>query len=763
MHHCRGPEQREQHAEQQREVHRLTEVHELDRFVLVSDELAVLTRLARVPGQRRGPGRAGCRPDEQCVERPLGALGRTVGPAGAGRALCAGEPGQRHRGSGAEAAGAEAARKGGPAGHPELLGTRGPGQRVGNSDGDHAARNRPDAAHGRGAQDDLPVAVRQVAVHGRDQRPPADRLDRDGAHMTAVDLEFGDRGPRDLRDLAVLQQAGQQQVPDRPACPEPLVGELRLEGRAVQRGRGDKCVQAGAENGGAAQRGQRQHAAEQRGAHRDRFPAAPPLERVPDPDQGGRRCSGPGHRPDHRQWVQARRRGAAPRPGIAHGRPGRQRYHGHQRARRSDHGDERVDDHRTGRLCGQPGLSDRCQRGQQRCEGHRPGGAEAADDGRAQQAERHELAAAQAQGGQCLPVVGVGDELPGRGLADDRQPGQPGQRGQRPPAGGLRTDPALHRGRVDIQVVGPERVQRPQVGLECGQVGGTALESHVVGLEHQRVRVHRRRVGRGREQVVAATDSRGELVLGHHETHDPEALRGDISDPDLAGAYLHLGLGRRPHCDHRADPHAVVPGQRVGGKHLARPGLIGHPPGEQLDHPGQAGRGNLEDPERAGVDPLGARVAARIEVRRAKCRRHLRYLRDAGERRQLVRAVDDGVVTVPGDELGERRYRPPGGRRRGHHEPAGQGDQGGQYQPGLPVLPHLRPQQHGDSTHGSLPIPVLATVSRADRIGKVGSNKRAVVLTPRRTAAAEAPAARPGYHHRAERYELRGRQRVTSG
>ena len=66
----------------------------------------------------------------------------------------------------------------------------------------------------------------------------------------------------------------------------------------------------------------------------------------------------------------------------------------------------------------------------------------------------HELPRPQAHRGQGLAIILLGDELPGGGLPDDGQPGQRGQAGQHPPAHGLRPDRALHRGSVDIQVVG---------------------------------------------------------------------------------------------------------------------------------------------------------------------------------------------------------------------------------------------------------------------------------------------------------------------
>ena len=91
-------------------------------------------------------------------------------------------------------------------------------------------------------------------------------------------------------------------------------------------------------------------------------------------------------------------------------------------------------------------------------------------------------------------------------------------------------------------------------------------------------------------------------------------------------------------------------------------------------------------------------------------------LGNAGQRRQRVAAVDDGVVAMPGEEAGEGGRGPSCGRRRGHHQPGHEGDQGGQGQPGPPVLPELRTEQHGNGTHGNLLVRA-PTGSLAHRAG----------------------------------------------
>src|SRR5262249_42281018 len=94
-------------------------------------------------------------------------------------------------------------------------------------------------------------------------------------------------------------------------------------------------------------------------------------------------------------------------------------------------------------------------------------------------------------------------------------------------------------------------------------------------------------------------------------------------------------------------------------------------------------------------------------------------------------AVDDGVVAVPREEAGKGGRGATSGRRGGHHQPAHQGDQGGQGQPGLPVLPDLRTEQHGNGTHGNLPVRGLMG-SLAHRAGSArwAATGSEVVLPP---------------------------------
>jgi hypothetical protein len=108
-------------------------------------------------------------------------------------------------------------------------------------------------------------------------------------------------------------------------------------------------------------------------------------------------------------------------------------------------------------------------------------------------AERHELPHPQAHRRQGQAIILISDELPGGGLPDDGQPGERGQAGQHPPAHRLRPDRALHRGSVNIQVIGAERIQRAELAFEGRQVSLAVPEPHIVERHHQCTVIHGRR------------------------------------------------------------------------------------------------------------------------------------------------------------------------------------------------------------------------------------------------------------------------------
>ena len=208
--------------------------------------------------------------------------------------------------------------------------------------------------------------------------------------------------------------------------------------------------------------------------------------------------------------------------------------------------------------------------------------------------------------------------------ASAARPGQP------PPAHGLGPDRVLHRLGVDIQVVGAGRSQRAELAVEGGQVSRAVPEPHEVERHDLRSRIHRRGERLRREQVVPRPDPGGELGLGHHEAHHPEAAPRDLREIHVGPAqplrHLQLRRGRQQDLDHRAEPRAVILAERVRGQHLVRAALVGHPPGQQHDHPGQAARRNFEHVEGILADRLTAGGAAAGERERGADGRRLGHL-----------------------------------------------------------------------------------------------------------------------------------------
>ena len=219
---------------------------------------------------------------------------------------------------------------------------------IGDRHPDRSAQPGPDGAHRGHAEHDVPVAVGQAAVHGRQQGGTADRGHHDRTHVLAVDVDLDERAQRYLADGAVPAQAVQQRPGDLGLrSGQPVAAEIGLERRAVQRGRGHQVGQAGPEDGGRAQRGHRHHHAEQRRSHGLSVPA--PFERVPDPDQSGSGQAGQGCGPAHRRHHRRRRRRvSARRPGLAHRWPGRDGDHGGQHGQRAEREDDRIEGHRAG-------------------------------------------------------------------------------------------------------------------------------------------------------------------------------------------------------------------------------------------------------------------------------------------------------------------------------------------------------------------------------------------------------------------------------
>ena len=193
---------------------------------------------------------------------------------------------------------------------------------------------------------------------------------------------------------------------------------------------------------------------------------------------------------------------------------------------------------------------------------------------------------------------------------------------------------------------------------------------------------------------------------------------------------LHLRRGRRQDPDHRADVHPVIPGQGVGGQHLIRVGLVRHPSRKQFAHPGQAGRRDLEDREAlACINLPAAGHAAGREGERQKDRCHPGHLGNAGQSRQRVAAVDQGIVTVPGDKIRKGGRGPPTSRppRPSRTRP-----------PALPARPGpARTSSAAAAAHGVPrqqpprqppgPGPCVQSAPLA-RISKVASHQRELVL-----------------------------------
>ena len=184
-----------------------------------------------------------------------------------------------------------------------------------------------------------------------------------------------------------------------------------------------------------------------------------------------------------------------------------------------------------------------------------------------------------------------------------------------------------------------------------------------------------------------------------------------VGGPVWFWALVYLSLGEREELNDRADPDPAVVGERSRGQRLPRIGLIWHPAGDQLDRPGQVGRVDLERVERiTGVD-RGTRGAAQLGHERRPDGGHPADRRHLGQLGQRPAGVDDVVVAVPRDEIRERGRRRPGGGRGRHDQPAHQGDQPGQGQPRLPVLPQLGAQQQANGAHGHPPPFGLVVIS----------------------------------------------------
>ena len=145
-----------------------------------------------------------------------------------------------------------------------------------------------------------------------------------------------------------------------------------LKRRAVECGRRDEPGQARSEDRRRAQRGQRKHAAEQRGADRDGPPAASALERVPDPDHGRGRCACPHDRPDGKSGEERQPGRPAAQPRVADGGPDRENHGDEHGGDRPERGDRRVEHDRTRRAVRQPRFSDRSQRRQGCCSATAP-------------------------------------------------------------------------------------------------------------------------------------------------------------------------------------------------------------------------------------------------------------------------------------------------------------------------------------------------------------------------------------------------------
>ena len=232
------------------------------------------------------PGRGADEDLEQAAADGL----RALRLPGAGRAHRAGQAAEGERGAVTETARAGVQR--GPAGDQEPRPVR-PAGRVGERDRHRSADPGPGVAHGRRAEHDLPVGRRLAPVDRGQQHRPADRGDREGPHVLAVDLHLGQHGQRDLADGRVAAQLGEDLAGHRSRGVRFAVrGEVGLERLPVQRRGGLQMSQAGPEHRGRAQRGDRQDRAEQRGG--DGLAAAAALDRVPDPDQ--RRGRQPGCR-----------------------------------------------------------------------------------------------------------------------------------------------------------------------------------------------------------------------------------------------------------------------------------------------------------------------------------------------------------------------------------------------------------------------------------------------------------------------------------
>ena len=293
----------------------------------------------------------------------------------------------------------------------------------------------------------------------------------------------------------------------------------------------------------------------------------------------------------------------------------------------------------------------------------------------------------------------LGGRLPGGGLPDHGQGGQRGQAGQHVPADDLGPDRVLDRPGGRVQIVGAIHVQRPEPAVQPGQVRGAVGESGVVGVLQRRAPIHRRGELRRGVQVVVHRRPGRELTLGGDDAY--HAQRRAQGGGWIGRASVELGHTGQLGVDHRADPHAVVLGQREGCQHLAGIGWVGHPPGQQHHQPGQLLRWHLVDQGVLGVDRFAAGRAAKCDRESRWHRRHRHGVRQPGQLRQRRPAVDDDVVAVPGGEPGQSGRGPAACGRRGQHEPTRQGHEHAEGQPRLPVLaqPPAKHHDHGPHSH----------------------------------------------------------------
>ena len=172
-----------------------------------------------------------------------------------------------------------------------------------------AAEIHAERAHRLRPEGDLPRRVRSPALEQRRLDPAAYREDGDGADRATVELEGGVARAHDRADHTDVDEAGRALGADvlGVAASCPLVEYGGVPGAPLRRGRVDDVREARTEHGHRDDAEQRERGAQQRGAHRDRGPAAAGLEREARPD--GQRDRSPDRLEHTRRRAEAQRHG----------------------------------------------------------------------------------------------------------------------------------------------------------------------------------------------------------------------------------------------------------------------------------------------------------------------------------------------------------------------------------------------------------------------------------------------------------------------